>query len=41
MRTFLAAAATTLALAAPAGAASRNFGITDFSKIRVDGPSKA
>ncbi|MFL6763804.1 MAG: GIN domain-containing protein, partial [Sphingomicrobium sp.] len=43
MRTFLAAAATTLALAAlaaPAGAATRNFGITDFSKIRVDGPFK-
>ena len=39
MRTFLFAVAT-LALAAPAGAATRNFGITDFTKIRVSGPYK-
>ena len=38
MRTFLFALATSLTLAAPAGAATRNFGVTDFTKIRVDGP---
>ncbi|NUQ18658.1 MAG: hypothetical protein HOP95_09435 [Sphingomonas sp.] len=39
MRTFLffAALATT---AAPVGAATRNFGITSFSKVQVDGPYK-
>jgi len=37
MRTFLIAAAF-LAIAAPAGAATRNFGITSFTKVRVDGP---
>lgn len=37
MRIF-ALAAIFSALAAPAGAATRNFGITDFSKVRVDGP---
>ena len=37
MRTFLLAAAL-LAVAAPAAGAARNFGITDFQKIRVDGP---
>jgi Putative auto-transporter adhesin, head GIN domain len=40
MRTFLIFASAALAFAAPAGAASRNFGITDFSKVRVDGPFK-
>ena len=39
MRTFLLAA-TLLAIAAPAAAATRNFGITDFQKVRVDGPYK-
>ncbi|HEY7005006.1 MAG TPA: DUF2807 domain-containing protein [Sphingomicrobium sp.] len=39
MRTFLLAAAF-CAIAAPAGAATRNFGITSFTKIRVDGPFK-
>jgi hypothetical protein len=39
MRTFLLAA-TLCALAAPAGAATRNFGITSFTKVRVDGPYK-
>ena len=41
MRSLLSAvivAAT--ALASPAGAATRNFGITSFEKIRVDGPYK-
>jgi hypothetical protein len=40
MRTFLFAAAALVALAAPAGAATRNFGITSFTKVRVDGPYK-
>ena len=40
MRTFLFAFAATLTLAAPADAASRNFGITSFTKVRVDGPFK-
>lgn len=40
MRIFLPAAAMLLALAAPAGAATRNFGITGFTKVRVDGPFK-
>lgn len=39
MRTLLLAAAS-LALAPPAAAATRNFGITDFTKIRVEGPFK-
>jgi hypothetical protein len=39
MRTFLLVAALA-ATAAPAGAATRNFGITSFEKIRVDGPFK-
>lgn len=39
MRTFILAAAI-LATAAPANAATRNFGITGFNKIRVDGPYK-
>jgi hypothetical protein len=40
MRTFLIAASAMLALAAPADAATRNFGITSFTKIRVEGPYK-
>ena len=40
MRTFLIAAFATLALAAPAGGATRNFGITSFEKVRVEGPFK-
>jgi hypothetical protein len=40
MRTFLLAAAATFAIAGPAAAATRNFGITDFTKIRVTGPYK-
>jgi hypothetical protein len=39
MRTFLLAAAL-LATAGPTAAATRNFGITDFQKVRVDGPYK-
>jgi hypothetical protein len=39
MRTFLFVLGIA-ALAAPAGAASRNFGITSFEKVRVDGPFK-
>lgn len=39
MRTFLLAAAV-CAFAAPASAATRNFGITGFEKVRVDGPFK-
>ncbi len=38
MRTFLLAAVAAFAFVAPAGAATRNFGITSFTKIRVDGP---
>jgi hypothetical protein len=41
MRSFLLAAAAAAAAAltaAPAGAASRNLGITSFEKIRVEGP---
>jgi Putative auto-transporter adhesin, head GIN domain len=37
MRTFLLAAAI-VAIAAPAAGATRNFGISDFQKVRVDGP---
>lgn len=40
MRTFLIAAAASLVLASPAQAATRNFGITGFTKIRVEGPYK-
>lgn len=39
MRTFLLAVGLA-ASAAPAAAATRNFGITDFQKVRVDGPYK-
>jgi hypothetical protein len=38
MRTFLIATGAAAALASPTGAATRNFGITSFDKIRVDGP---
>ena len=37
MRTFLTALAL-LGIAAPAGAATRNFGVSGFDRIRVDGP---
>jgi Putative auto-transporter adhesin, head GIN domain len=40
MRTFLFALPAMLALTAPASAATRNFGITGFTKIRVEGPYK-
>lgn len=40
MRTFLLTAATMLAAATPAAAANRNYGITSFTKVRVDGPYK-
>jgi len=40
MRIFLFAAVAIAALAAPADAATRNFGITNFTKVRVDGPYK-
>src|SRR4051812_24069191 len=38
MRTFLIAAAALIGFAAPADAAARNFAITGFTKVRVDGP---
>jgi hypothetical protein len=38
MRTFLFAASTALAFAGPAAGATRSFGITSFTKIRVEGP---
>lgn len=38
MRTFLLIAAALAAVASPASAATRNFGITSFTKVRVDGP---
>lgn len=37
MRTFLIAA-TLLAVASPASAATRNFGINSFEKLRIEGP---
>ena len=42
MRTFLPAAAAFMAIAAaaPADAATRNFGVSGFDRIRVDGPYK-
>ena len=40
MRTFLLAASALVALASPAGAATRTFGITGFTKVRIDGPYK-
>jgi hypothetical protein len=38
MRTFLFAFSASLAVAAPAAAANRNFGVTSFTKVRVEGP---
>jgi hypothetical protein len=38
MRTFLIAASALAACASPAAAESRNFGITSFEKVRVEGP---
>jgi hypothetical protein len=38
MRIRLSALLVFIALAAPAGAATRNFGITGFTRIRIDGP---
>jgi putative autotransporter adhesin-like protein len=40
MRTFLIAAIALAALASSANAASRNFGITSFEKVRIEGPYK-
>jgi len=40
MRTCLSLLAATTAFAAPADAATRNFGITDFTRVRVSGPYK-
>lgn len=40
MRTILSAVFAFSALAAPAAAATRNFGITGFEKVRVEGPYK-
>src|SRR5215212_6504631 len=40
MRTFLLALSSAFLLASPADAATRNFGITGFTRIRVDGPFK-
>ena len=38
MRTHLSLLLATVLLASPAAAASRNFGITGFDRLRVDGP---
>ena len=38
MRTLFIAVSAAVAVAAPAGAATRNFGITSFEKVRVEGP---
>jgi hypothetical protein len=38
MRTFLIAAVSVAGLATSANAATRNFGITSFEKVRVEGP---
>ena len=40
MRTFLLAAATCGLIASSANAATRNFGITGFEKVRIEGPFK-
>lgn len=40
MRTLLLAASATFALAGPANAATRSFGITDYTKVRIEGPYK-
>jgi hypothetical protein len=38
MRALLFAVSAIFAVAAPARAATRNFGITDFTKVRIEGP---
>jgi hypothetical protein len=40
MRTFLIAAIVASGVATPATAATRNFGITSFEKVRIEGPFK-
>lgn len=40
MRTFLTASFAILTLASPVDAATRNFGITSFEKVRIEGPYK-
>lgn len=40
MRNLFLAAAALAAIAAPAGAATRSFGITSFTKVRIEGPYK-
>jgi hypothetical protein len=40
MRTFLLAVAVLPVLASPTNAATRNFGITGFEKVRIEGPFK-
>jgi hypothetical protein len=40
MRTFLLTALAAIVATAPADAATRNFGVENFTKIRVDGPFK-
>ncbi len=40
MRIFLLASTAVAALASPTNAATRNFGITGFEKVRVEGPFK-
>jgi hypothetical protein len=40
MRTFLFAVSASIAFVSPAAAATRNFGVESFTKIRVDGPFK-
>jgi len=38
MRTFILAIAASVVLATPAAAATRNFGVTSYTKVRVEGP---
>ncbi|MEO6224404.1 MAG: DUF2807 domain-containing protein [Sphingomicrobium sp.] len=40
MRSLILAAAVAAAFASPASAATRNFGVTSFEKIRLEGPFK-
>jgi hypothetical protein len=40
MRTFLLAVSAIALFGAPAGAATRSFGITSFTKVRIEGPYK-
>ena len=40
MRTFLFVCSAALTVATPANAGTRNFGISSFTKVRVDGPFK-